>query len=452
MQIAAGMGSSLARRLRLSARERRILVVAGAAAATGAIFQIPLGGAIFAVEILYRDDFETDALVPSILASVTAYSIFTTLHGQGHLLETAAQYPFDAKALPLYALMAIGLSVVGVVWVKVRHGAQDRVFGRMRRVPRWLLPAVGGLMLGVLALAVPQALGAGYGLAQGAILQADWIPDGHLGWLALLGLAGVEIIATSISLGSGASGGEFGPTLVIGGLVGGAFGLVFHSAMPSLVPAPGAFALVGMGALLGGVAHVPVSSLILVCELAGSYDLLVPLMLAEGVTFVLLRRVYLYRQQVPNRLESPAHRHESHDLLESIAVEEVYRRGERLRSVPPTATLREVMRSLAESDEPALLVESDGRCCGMIALDAMQGVLAEDGVEAVALAADVMVPVARLTPRSDLHDALRAFLETGSHALPVLEGDAVVGLITQDDVTLAYERAADERLAIAAEE
>lgn len=453
MQMAAGLASGLARRMNLSVRERRILVVAGAAAATGAIFQTPLGGAMYAVELLYRDDFETDALIPSILASVTGYSVFTTIHGQGHLLATAHKYAFDARALPFYALMAVGLSLSGVIFVRVRHGAQEHVFSKID-VPMWAKPALGGLLLGLLALLVPRTLGAGYGLVQGAILNADWIAPGIWGAATLLGLAGLRILATALSLGSGGSGGEFGPTLVIGGLVGGSFGVLFHVAAPTIVPDAGAFALVGMGALIGGIAHVPISSLIMVCELAGSYDLLVPLMLAEGITYVLLRRVYLYREQLPNRLASPAHRHEhGRDILEAIKLGEVFERGVSLHSVRPDCTIDRVLAKLGDSPRPALLVQSDaGRAIGVISLEGVQAVMAEPALQGVVLAADVMVPIVRLTPDDDLHAALRAFLETRSQALPVLSGagekEHPIGVITQDAVTMAYERAVAERLSL----
>jgi CIC family chloride channel protein len=454
MQMASGVGSGLARRLKLSDRERRILVVAGASAATGAIFQTPLGAALYGVELLYRDDFESEALIPSILASVTGYSIFTTIHGQGHLLATAHSYSFDARALPLYAIMAVGLSLFGLVFVKVRHGAQDEVFAPLR-LPMWAKPALGGALLGVTALFVPQVLGAGYGLVQGAILHADWIQPGAWGALTLLGIAAMRIVGTSFSLGSGASGGEFGPTLVIGGLVGGAFGILFHVAMPDVVPDAGAFALVGMGAMIGGIAHVPISSLIMVCELAGSYDLLVPLMLAEGITFLLLRHVSLYREQLPNRLSSPAHRHEhGRDVLESIEVGEVFERGVSLLAVHPDSSVDRVLWKLGLSSRPAILVqEGDSHAVGLISLETVQAILAEPELRDVVVAADVMVPLARLTPADNLHDALHAFLETKSHALPVLDGtgdkEHVVGVITQDAVTEAYERAVEERLSLA---
>jgi CIC family chloride channel protein len=446
MQIAAGMASALARRLKLTARERRVLVVAGAAAATGAIFQIPLGGAIFAVEILYRNDFEVDALIPAILASVTGYSVFTTVHGQGHLLATAAHYPFEPHALPLYAVAAVGLALFGLIWVKTRHAVRDRVLTRVK-VPPWALPAVGGLVVGLMALGVPDVLGTGYGLAQGAILHADWIPDGNRGWFLLLGLALAKIVATSTTLGSGGSGGEFGPSLVIGGLVGGAFGLIFDLVVPSWAPDPGAFALVGMGAMLGGVAHAPVSSLILVCELAGSYDLLVPLMLAEGITFVLLRRVHLYRRQVTSRLHSPAHRHEGRDILESILVKEVFTPGARLDRVARAAPLDEVLYRMSESSAPTLVVVDEAeRPVGLISLRGLQGALGEEGLDGLAMAADVMMRLVKITPQDHLHTAMRAFLDTGSTALPVCEEDQVAGVLTQEDVTRAYEREVAERI------
>lgn len=450
MQSASGIGSVLSRMMGLDDHERRILVVAGAAAGTGAIFRTPLGAALYSVEVLYRDDFESDAIVPSIIASVTGYSIFTTVYGPGHLFGTADAYDFHPAALPLYAIMAVGVSIFGIAFVSMRDMFEKRVFGPMKeRIPKWVVPGIGGAMLGLLALAVPQSMGAGYGLLQGAIDVADWIPT-ERGWLLLWGLAAAKMIATSLTITSGGSGGEFGPALVVGGLAGGGFGLLFHSLVPGLVPQPGAFALVGMACMFGGVAHVPISSLIMVCEMAGSYDLLVPLMLAEGVTFVLLRTVKLFKAQVGMRVDSPAHRDEhTVDMLASIPVRDVFQKGHSLPQVKPGDSLQQVLEAISGAEHPGLTVRNDeGDLVGLISLDAIQGSIMDETVIGLAVAADVMMRPQVVKMNDNLHDVLHAFLLSGMSVLPVVteEGGDTVGLITQLDVTRAYDHSVAKRL------
>ena len=168
-------------------------------------------------------------------------------------------------------------------------------------------------------------LGGGYGAVQLAISGSDWLPIGWAGVGLLAGLCLAKIIASSLTIGSGGSAGDFAPSLVIGGLFGGAFGRAVQMLLPHWHIEPGAFALVAMGTFYGGVSHTPLSSLVLVCELAGSYDLLVPLMLAEGIAFVVLRRRSLYRAQLPTQRDSPAHHHATLDILRSTRVGAVMR-------------------------------------------------------------------------------------------------------------------------------
>ncbi|MCG8554838.1 MAG: chloride channel protein [Proteobacteria bacterium] len=459
MQTCAGIGSLVSRFMKLNEQERRILVVAGAAAGTGAIFRTPLGAALYAVEVLYRDDFESDAIVPCILASVTGYSIFTAVFGQGHLFSTDAAYVFLPAALPLFAVMAIGLSIYALAFVTFKGFMQRQVFARLRLVPMWARPAFGGALVGLLGLLVPQALGTGYGWLQGAIDGADWL--GERGYWLLWGLAGAKILATSFTIGSGGSGGEFGPSLVIGGLAGGGFGYLFHALAPTLVPQPGAFALVGMAAMFGGAAHVPISSLIMSCEMAGSYDLLVPLMLAEGITFVLCRRIAIFPKQVPGRAHSPAHRDEGFvDILEALRVRDVYSDGEQLMAVRPGDSLHTVMHAMSEAQHPGVIVAGDdGGVAGFISLDTLQGAITEEGLDGLLLAADVMHRTRdrdQVTLDDDLHHVLHAFLVTGMHVLPVIDtsggGRREAGVVTQAAITRAYESALVSRMKSAAED
>ena len=312
MQMGGAIGSAIGRALKVNPRERRILMVAGVAAGMAAVFRTPLGAALLAAEILYRDDFEAEALIPAIMASVIAYSVVISIFGESTLFARAPRYLFIPKHLPLYALLAIMIAAVASIFLAALRGVQ-RLSARSP-LPPWARPAAGGLALGIFAVpliilvgghfATPGralgVLGGGYGAAQVAITGADWLPGGWKGAEFLLFLCGAKLLATSLTVGTGGSAGDFGPSLVLGGLFGGAFGraaaVLLHD--PSIDP--GAFALVGMGTFYGGLAHVPVSSLIMVSELAGSYDLLVPLMLAEGIAFVALRRRFLYDAQVPD--------------------------------------------------------------------------------------------------------------------------------------------------------
>ena len=303
MQIGAALGSTISELLRLGARERRILLIAGIAAGMSAVFRTPLGAALLAVEVLYRDDFESDALIPAVLASVVAYSVVISIFGEQTLFAHAAKYPFYPAHLPLYGLLAICVAFLATGFVAMLRWVQ-RVSSRLP-VPIWIRPGVGGLALGIIAtpliiivgrmVGVPGqglgVLGGGYGAAQLAITGSQWVPEGT--WLTvgvLLLLCVGKMVASSLTIGSGGSAGDFAPSLVIGALFGGAFGRIVALVLNDPRIDPGAFALVGMGTFYGGIAHVPLSSLVLVCELAGSYDLLVPLMLAEGIAFVLLRR------------------------------------------------------------------------------------------------------------------------------------------------------------------
>jgi len=236
MQMGGAIGSLVGQVLRVTDRERRILLVAGTAAGMAAVFRTPLGAALLAVEILHRDDFETDALIPAVLASVVSYSTFIAFFGERTLFAHARTYPFIPEHLPLYAVLAVVVSIVASAFLGTMRRVQNAT-ARLR-VPGWCKPGLGGLALGIVATPVivvigPHLgqpgqglgiLGGGYGAAQLAIGGADWFPLGWRGAELLVLLGVVKIVATCCTVGSGGSAGDFGPSLVIGGLFGGAFG------------------------------------------------------------------------------------------------------------------------------------------------------------------------------------------------------------------------------------
>jgi CIC family chloride channel protein len=453
MQIGGALGSLVGRYLNVSPRERRILLVAGTAAGMAAVFRTPLGAALLAVEVLLRDDFESDALVPAVLASVVAYAVFVSIFGETTLFGHLHPFPFVPLHLPLYALMAVIISVFASGFLGTLHWVQ-RAIGALR-MPGWTKPALGGLMLGVFATPIimyigPHVgakgqglgiLGGGYGSAQVALSGANWFPGGWFGVELLLLLGVVKIVATSLTVGSGGSAGDFGPSLVIGGLLGGAFGRAAQLLLHDPRIDPGAFALVGMGIFYGGLAHVPIASLVMVCELAGSYDLLVPLMLAEGIAFVALRNRSLYHAQVPTRRESPAH----HDdfvstVLKSVHVADVMVRASDFVAFERHASTADIIRGIATSEwQDAFPVLAQGKLQGVINAEVLRTIAADPDLRGVAIAHDLMQPLLMLRETDDLQMALDMILTHGVRELVVVDANHhVIGFLDEAEIARAY--------------
>ena len=457
MQMGGAIGSIIGQYLRVTDRERRILLVAGLAAGMAAVFRTPLGAALLAVEVLHRDDFETEALVPSVLASVVAYSVFVSIFGESTLFAHAAKYPFYPVHLPLYALLAVVVSLVASAFLTILRGVQSAT----KRIPiaDWAKPAVGGLVLGVAAVPIvmivgPQLghegmglgiLGGGYGAAQVAITGASWFPGGWRGveLLSLLGCA--KIIATSLTVGSGGSAGDFGPSLVIGGIFGGAFGRTAQLLLHDPRIDPGAFALVGMGTLYGGLAHVPIASLVMVCELAGSYDLLVPLMLATGISFIALRHRSLYHAQRPSWRESPAHHDEFvNDVLRDIRVGDVLVKDRPFvvfaRATPAVEVIHRVAAGGWQDVFPVL--SEDKNVVGVITTEILRTVMQEPEISAFAIADDLMEPPIVVGEGEDVNAALEILLLHGARELVVVDDEGrIVGFLDEAEITRLYREA-----------
>lgn len=460
MQIGGAIGSVIARALRVGPRERRILLIAGAAAGMSAMFRTPLGAALLAVEVLHRDDFESDALIPSILASVVSYSVFIYFFGESTLFAHAPRYPFIPAHLPLYGLMAVAVSLLAAAFVSVLHAAEQSF--RQLRVPEWAKPALGGLALGLMVvpfimLLGPRfdrpgqgfgLLGAGYGAAQVAITGARWLPGGWTGVELLIVLVAMKMLATSLTVGSGGSAGDFGPSLVIGALAGGAFGRAAEILLDDPRIDPGAFALVGMATFYGGIAHAPIAALVMVCELAGSYDLLVPLMLCEGIAFVALRHRRLYRAQVPTRRESPAHRDDFiYDVLRGIRVVDVVEKGRAYVAFESRTPAAKVVARIAgcEWQDTFPVLSEEGAVIGTIDADILRTAAASPEISEFAIAHDMMTGPAAVRDTEDLHHALQALLEHGVRELLVLdERGKIVGFLDEADVARAYHDATED--------
>jgi chloride channel protein, CIC family len=296
-QISAGFSSLLTRRLNLSDEDGRIAVALGIGAGIGAIFAAPLGGAVLAASITYRDDFDYRCLLPGFITSGTAYAVLGSFLGFDPLFGYIdAEYRFE-KAGPFLWFVVIGLvaAAIGYAYARVFHA----VVSLTLRLPGGpvLKPALGGLLVGLMGLLIPQVLSSGYGWAQlaserGSLMQIPlWI-------IVVLPIA--KIVATSLSIGTGGSGGLFGPGIVIGAFVGaGVWRLGEVAALPGIPSAPGVFVVVGMMTCFGCVSRAPLAVMIMVAEMTGSFSVVPGAIIAVGIAALLLSRtnVTIYEAQ-----------------------------------------------------------------------------------------------------------------------------------------------------------
>ena len=438
-QISSGMSVLLGRYLGLGERDRRILLLAGMAAGVASVFQAPLGAAFFAIEVLYREDLETEALVPSVVASIVGYSIYTSVAGARPLFDAPTFELFQAmELLPLvgFALLA---GLIGMAFVSIFSTYRDGLAGVVD-LPDYLRPALGGLGVGLLAVFFPAILSTGYGWLQQAM-------NGNLP-LRIMGLlAGLKILATTLTVGSGGAGGVFGPTLVIGGMLGGMAGTGLNHLAPQLASQPEAYVLIGMATFFAAVANVPVSTTILISEMTGSYTLLVPLILCGVLTTLLARKWSIYEAQVPSYGDSPAHRTTlTPDLLTDVPISRVMDEPQDFHVVDVSHTLGELIDVFTRTDEVVLPVAREGESgyAGLVLMEEIQSLLhSDETVEHLIIAEDAMVPFRAVYETDTLNTALEVFRETGYPELPVLDepDGAIVGFVRQEHLFNEYYRA-----------
>jgi chloride channel protein, CIC family len=294
-QISAGFASVLARRLRLTPADARIAVTAAMGAGIGAVFRAPLGGALFGVEVPYREDAEVEALVPSLVAAVVAFAIFGAFEGYDPIFGTLRGYRLAHDPVEFLYFGAIGIAcgVAGRL-----YAASLEAVRRVRlNVPLAgvLKPALGGLAAGLIGIALPGALGTGYGWAQ-TVMSRQML---HLSPWVVLALPAAKILSTSLTIGSGGSGGIFGPGIVLGGFTGATVWWLLHGFAPGLPVQPAPFVIVGMVACLGSIAHTPLAVLLMVVEMTGTLAVLPPAMLAVGIASLIAGEATLYTSQLP---------------------------------------------------------------------------------------------------------------------------------------------------------
>ena len=432
-QVSVGFGSLLARTLDLEPADGRIAVSTGIGSGIGAIFGAPLGGAVLATEILYRDDFDPAALLPSFIASTVSFVVFGAAEGFSPLFGTVATYHFsDPAQLLWFALIGLLAGLIGLLYAKGFYGLAD-LFTRSP-LPRWAAPAAGGLLVGSIAIAVPQVIGTGYGWVQ-QCLTHDGIESIPL-WILLI-VPFARILATGLSIGSGGSGGIFGPGIVIGAFLGAGVWRVFDPMFPSMGHDPAPYVIVGMMSCFGGISRAPLAVMLMVAEMTGSLSILTPAMIAVGISWLIVRRNddTMYRSQLRSRSDAPSQR-----LLAGLPL---------LGAIPVNRAMVEprlvigsgcridgARRALDEAGlSGAPVVDAEERLEGIIDRSAIE----ESGVDdhEVGDRVDAAAPTVWSSSRLDV--ALESLTASSHSWVPVLDDERrVVGTLSISDVVRAY--------------
>jgi CIC family chloride channel protein len=430
-QISAGFGSLMGKWLKLDVQSRRIAVAAGIGAGIGSIFRAPLGGALLSAEILYIHDLEVEALIPGLIASIVGYSIFGAFFGYTPIFGSMPQIGFDKPIqLIYYAILGVVCGLVGILYAKSFYSTHE-VFHRLK-LPRWLKPAIGGLLVGLMGLVLPASLHMGYGWVQIAMgSKADQLPL----WVILVVPFG-KILSTSLSISSGGSGGIFGPGMVIGGMLGASFWRLCYPIFHGMPPSPAPFVIIGMIGMFGGIAHAPLAVMLMVAEMTGNLSLLAPAMIVVAISTAITGNNTIYRSQIFDRTSSPAHRvRMSFPLLSSLLVRDAV---QPCSTLPANVPITEAIPVLDRDPDSGLaLVNESGGFAGIVTpreLEKLQPEQMANSAIGKVTASNAVV----LSPDERMDVALEQLTERGLSWAPIVDGGYVVGKLTVKEAIATY--------------
>ncbi len=436
VQIGSALGSTLGQVFKLSDDRVRNLVACGAAAGIAATFNAPIAGVFFALEVILGE------FSASYFSSVVIASVMASVIGRIFLGDVPAFLipPYSLVApleLLLYLVLGAIAALVGVAFTRILYRFED-IFDAWR-FPEYLKPVAGGLLMGLLGLWSPHLFGVGYGAIEEAL-------HNQLMLKSVLLLAGLKIVATSLTIGSGGSGGVFAPSLFIGSMVGAAFGLLVHNWLPALTAAPAAYALVGMAAVFAAAARAPITAILIIFEMTQDYRIILPLMFATVVSTIIASRLdheSIYTLKLKRRgIDVQARR--DVDLMRTIRVEEAMTPISRMATVTPDTSLQELARIFQETSHHGLaVIDEEGHLYGVVTLADLERVVDSRLRGTVR---DICTTRVRTAfPDETLRDALRHFGALDVGRIPVVDRAdprRVVGMLRRGDIIRAYSHAA----------
>lgn len=441
VQIGSAVGSALGQWLRLSDRRIRTLVACGAAGGIAATFKAPIGGVIFAVEVILGE-MEVESIGNVVIAAVAASVVGRLAFGASPVFAVPRYNLVSPWELAFYVLLGALAAVVGVAFTRLLYGLED-LFGRWR-APAYLKPAAGGLLVGLVGLAYPQVFGSGYETIGESLL-------GTMGAGLALVLLGAKLLATSLTLGSGASGGTFAPSLYMGAMLGAAFGSVIHALWPAITAGSGAYAIVGMAAVFSGAARAPLTATMILFEMTDDYRIILPLMLACVVSTLMAGRLHresIYTEKLARR-GVRLQRGRDIDVMQGIAVGEVMEANPEW--VPPDMSLRDLADKFATSHYNGFpVLDEEGRLYGVVTLEDLERVTREGKRRPGGTVRDIATTsLVAAYPDEPLWTALKRMGVRDIGQLPVVSQEdpkRLVGWLRRNDIVRAYNMAIARRV------
>ena len=433
VQIGSSLGSAVGQWLNMGERRVRTLVGCGAAAGVAGTFNAPIAGVLFAAEVILGD-FALASLTPIVISSVAATVVCHQMLGDVPAFVIPAYSLVSPYELFAYAALGVVAGLVALLFVRVLYGLEDFWDGPLGRIPGPVRAMLGGALIGVTALRFPEIMGVGYEAIEMALRE-------QLVWTTLLILAAVKILAVSTTIGSGGSGGVFAPSLFVGSMVGGSVGGAVHALWPAATATPGAYALVGMGAVVAATTHAPLTAFMIIFELTSDYKIILPLMITCVLATLIAQRLdeaSIYTRKLIRR-GSDLFRGRNLNVLSHLKVRDVMR--EPGTAVAPDARpLALISVFMAHPTETIFVVDGNDRLLGVINLDDLRPLMQDSStLDSVLIAHDIMREREYPTvgPDDGLDEVMRQ-LGRYRFEVPVLSGCRLVGAIWPEDVIERY--------------
>ncbi len=435
VQIGSALGSTIGQLFRMSGDQVKVLVGCGAAAGIAAVFNAPIAGVFFSLEIILGD-FTQRTFAPVIISSVIASAVSHAFLGDNPAFQVPEYALVSSWEMILYVIMGVMVGALAVGFIKTLEGFED--FFDNLKITDWTKPALGGLLLGIVALFFPQVLADGYN-------TISLVLNGELAWGILLTLVFMKIIATSLTLGSGNSGGIFAPALFMGAVAGGAFGVGVNYLFPGVTAGPGAYALVGMAAMVAGTTHAPMTAMLIIFEMTGDYQIILPLMATVVIASLVAGKLFphsiytakLFKRGIDIRGGKDINVLKSHTVIEVM--------DKKFESIPLSTTLLEILHKIEHTNESYFMVhDHDNRLKGIISFQDIRNFLTQHELDYLVIAQDLVVPdTVVLKTSDDLQSAHNLFGMRDFELIPVVtdaDPDRVVGVVRREYLTDYYNK------------
>jgi len=436
VQIGSAVGSALGNMFHLSHERVQILVGCGAAAGIAASFNAPLAGVLFALEIILTN-FTIHTFSPIVVASVIGTATGRALEGNEITFHVPVHELVSYSEIIFYVVLGLLCGLVSKLFT-IFYFKTSEIFDKKIHIPTPLKPALGGLVVGFIAIFFPAVLGNGYEFMEKAL-------TGDLFWGLAFVLIFLKIFSTSVTLGSGGLGGIFAPALFIGSMLGAAYGTLVHAINPSFTASPETYALVGMGAVAGAVMQAPLTNILMLFELTNDYTIILPIMITciiSAYTFRAFDENSFYIQKLLKEGTNIQHGREV-SILNAIKVKDVLSKD--VTMIPEGMPFRKILETISISKNFYFpVVNRKGEMTGILSFHMVREMLFEEDLGDLIVANDLKVPsVKTLTPENNLNEAMEIFADLDVEQLPVVLKDdlnRVIGMVNRGEVVAAYNR------------